>query len=66
MKFATVNCEPWSVLKISGAPYRAIASSSASTQKSAVMLLETRQLKTRRLYQSITATKYTKPRAIGM
>jgi hypothetical protein len=36
------------------------------TQKSAVMLLETRQLKTRRLNQSITATKYTKPRAIGI
>ena len=30
------------------------------------MLLETRQLKTLRLNQSITATKYTKPRAIGM
>jgi hypothetical protein len=43
-----------------------MASSSASTQKSAVMLLETRQLNTRPLNQSSTATKYTKPRAIGM
>jgi hypothetical protein len=51
MKLAAVNYDPRSVLKISGAPYRLIASSSASTQKSAVMLLEIRQLKTRRLNQ---------------
>jgi hypothetical protein len=56
---ARVNCDPWSVLKISGGPYRLIASSSASTQKSAVMLLEIRQLSTRRLNQSMTATRYT-------
>jgi hypothetical protein len=42
---------PGSVLKICGASYFAIASSSASTQKSAIMLLETRQLSTLRLNQ---------------
>ena len=30
-----VNCDPWSVLKISGGPNLLSASSSASTQKSA-------------------------------
>jgi hypothetical protein len=66
MKLEAVNCDPWSVLKISGAPYRAIAYSSASTKKSAVKLFEIRQLRTLRLYQSIMATRYMKPRAIGI
>jgi hypothetical protein len=66
IKLEAVNCDPWSALKIYGAPYFAIASSSASTQKSAVMLFDIRQLRTFRLNQSMTATKYTKPRAIGI
>src|SRR5271170_725013 len=61
MKLEAVNCDPWSVLKPSGGPYFVIASSSPSTQKSAVMLSETRQLRTLRLYQPMTATRYTKP-----
>ena len=48
------------------APYLAIASSRASTQKSAVMLIETRWASTRRVAQSMMATRYTKPRRIGM
>jgi hypothetical protein len=43
-----------------------MASCSASTQKSASMLIDTRHARTRRLNQSITATRYTKPRAIGI
>jgi hypothetical protein len=31
MKSALVNCEPWSELKIAGPPWRASASSKAST-----------------------------------
>ncbi len=57
---------PWSVLKISGRPKRASASCRASTQKSAVSVLESFQERTLRVNQSMTATKYTKPRAIGM
>jgi hypothetical protein len=55
---------PWSVLNISGRPWRAFASSSASMQKSVSMLLETRHDKTRPLAQFITATRYIKPRRI--
>src|SRR5260370_12959 len=33
VKAEPVNCEPWSVLKISGLPWRAKASSRGSTQK---------------------------------
>ena len=47
----------WSVLKISGAPCLARASSTASMQKSASMLIDTRQDKTRRVNQSITAAR---------
>ena len=55
MKAALVNCAPWSVLKISGQPYFAIASSTAAMQKALSSVTETRQLSTRRLAQSITA-----------
>ena len=43
MNSALVNWLPWSVLKISGLPYFAIASSTASMQKSVLMLIDTRQ-----------------------
>ena len=52
--------------EVSGVPYLAMASSSASTQKSAVMLIDTRCARTRRVAQSMMATRYTKPRRIGM
>jgi len=44
-----VNCDPWSVLKISGTPNFEIASSSASRQKSAVSVLESPKARTLRL-----------------
>src|ERR1700716_3387092 len=46
---APVNCEPWSVLKISGLPWRAKASSSVSTQNAASIVIDTRHDSTRRL-----------------
>ena len=52
-----VNCEPWSVLKISGLPWRASASSRASTQNAASMVIDSRQDRTLRKYQSTTAAK---------
>ena len=76
---APVYWLPWSVFIISGLPYRAIASSSASTiadrrlqsnlprgQKLASNVLESRQVKTLRVAQSIIATKYKKPFLTGM
>jgi hypothetical protein len=45
------------VLKISGLPCFARASSSASTQKSACIVIDTRWLSTRRLNQSTTAVR---------
>jgi hypothetical protein len=57
VKLWLVNCQPWSVLKTSGLPYRAIASSSASTRKSASMVIDSRQDSTRRPNQSMTAAK---------
>jgi len=54
---ALVNWLPWSVLKISGRPCRANASSSASRQNSTSMLIDTRQASTRRLNQSTTAVR---------
>jgi hypothetical protein len=57
VKAVPVNWLPWSLLKMSGLPYRASASSRAATQKSAVIVIETRQARTRRLYQSITASR---------
>src|SRR3954447_4496616 len=55
-----VNWLPWSVLKISGLPNRSRASSSASMQKSASIVFETRHDSTLRVAQSITATKLEK------
>jgi hypothetical protein len=52
-----VNCEPWSVLKISGLPWRAKASSTASTQNAASMVIERRHDSTRRLNQSSTTAR---------
>jgi hypothetical protein len=48
MNLGTGDCAPWSMLKISGTPNFAIASCSASTQKSAVRLVNTRSLATAR------------------
>jgi hypothetical protein len=52
-----VNRLPWSVLNISGLPCRANASSTASMQKSASGVIETRQDSTRRVNQSRTAAR---------
>jgi len=54
---AQVNCTPWSVLKISGRPYVPMASCTASTQKSASIVIDRRHDRTRRLNQSITTTR---------
>ena len=52
-----VNCEPWSVFMIPGAPKRWIASFNASTQKSASSVFEMRQASTFRVNQSMIATR---------
>ena len=54
---ALVNWLPWSVLKISGRPCRASASSTASRQKSTSIVIDNRQARTRRLNQSTTAAR---------
>ena len=38
-----VNCERWRVLKLSGSPKRAMASSTASMQKAVSIVIEGRQ-----------------------
>lgn len=52
-KSELVNWLPWSVLTISGVPYRPIASSSASTQKSAVSVFESLQDRILRVVQFV-------------
>src|SRR5260370_29315057 len=49
VKAALVNWPPWSVLKISGLPRRANASSSADTQNDTSMVFDSRQASTARL-----------------
>ena len=53
------------MLKISGVPYRAKASSNASIQKSVVRVLEVLNASTLRLATSRIATRYINPCAIG-
>jgi type 1 fimbria pilin len=57
VKAAPVNCEPWSVLKISGLPCFAKASCSVSTQNAASIVIDTRHDSTRRLAQSSTTAR---------
>jgi hypothetical protein len=52
-----VNWLPWSVLKISGRPYRKSASSRASTQNSAPSVFDSRHASTARLTQSMITTR---------
>jgi hypothetical protein len=54
VNFSLVNCDPWSLLKMSGRPRRS-ARFSASTQNSTSMVSDSDQLSTNRLNQSITA-----------
>jgi hypothetical protein len=56
VKAALVNCEPWSVLKISGRPKRANASSRASMQNAVSIVFDSRQASTARENQSMIAT----------
>src|SRR5205823_2372116 len=56
-KAEPVNCEPWSVLNISGLPWRAKASSRVSTQKAASIVIDNRQDRTRRVAQSSTTAR---------
>jgi hypothetical protein len=65
VNFSLVNCDPWSLLKMAGSPQRN-APSSASMQKGSSNVNDNFQLSTNRLYQSITATRYTNPCAIRM
>jgi len=52
-----VNWQPGSVLKISGAPWRQIASHTASRQKSVVRVSDRRHVSTFLEDQSTTATR---------
>ena len=65
VKSVEVNWLPWSVLKISGLPCRASASSRASTQKSADSVIESRQARTLRLNRSTMARGFVYLVAIG-
>jgi hypothetical protein len=57
VKSALVNWLPWSVLKISGLPYRASASSSAATPNEASIVFDSRHERIARLAQSMTAIR---------
>ena len=57
VKAALVNWLPWSVLKISGLPWRAKASCTASMQNSTSIVIDSRQAKNRRLNESTTAVR---------
>ena len=59
-----MNCEPWSVLKISGRPIDS-ASSRASRQNGPSSVFDSRHESTYRLHQSITAVRYMKLCLIG-
>jgi hypothetical protein len=52
-----VNWLPWSVLKISGLPCLASASSRASRQNPTSIVIDNRQARTLRLNQSTTAAR---------
>ena len=52
-----VNWLPWSVFEINGVPCRRSASSTALTQKPTSIVLSSSQASTKRLAQSITATR---------
>ncbi len=52
-----VNWLPWSVLNISGRPWQASASSTASKQNSTSNVINSRHARTRRLNQSTTAAR---------
>src|SRR5690606_11364502 len=61
-----VNCGPWSVLEINGAqPACFSALSQARMQNSVSIVLLNSHASTYRLHQSITATRYINPYAIG-
>jgi hypothetical protein len=57
VKATEVNCEPWSVLKISGLPNFARASSSAARQNEESIVFDSRHASTARDAQSMIATK---------
>jgi hypothetical protein len=57
VKAAEVNCEPWSVLKISGLPNFASASSSATRQNETSIVFDSRHASTARDAQSMIATR---------
>ena len=58
VKSRLVNWLPWSVLKISGLPCRAIASRRASMQNPVSMVFDNRHARTWRVAQSMIATRY--------